>query len=42
MSKVIGKIKRKPGSFVYVTKGGAIVEKSRSEMQKKRKKKARK
>ena len=38
MSKVIGKIKRKPNAFYYVTEAGNVVEKSRAEMQKKRKK----
>lgn len=38
MSKVIGKIKRKPNAFYYVTASGNVVERSRTSMQKKRKK----
>ncbi|MBA2851180.1 hypothetical protein [Methanococcus maripaludis] len=40
MAEIIGKVKRKKGSFVYVDGKGNVIQKSRSEMKKKAGKKS--
>ncbi|MBA2852968.1 hypothetical protein HNP89_000925 [Methanococcus maripaludis] len=40
MAEIIGKVKRKKGSFCYVDGKGNVVQKSRSEMKKKAGKKS--
>jgi len=40
MAEIIGKVKRKKGSFCYVDGKGNVVQKSRSEMKKKGSKKS--
>ncbi|MBP2143841.1 hypothetical protein J2127_001009 [Methanococcus voltae] len=39
MAKIVGKINKKKGAFYYADKQGNIIEKSRSEMTKKKSKK---
>jgi hypothetical protein len=41
MAKTVGKIKKKKGMFYYVDKDGNVVEKSRSEMMKNKRKRKR-
>ena len=41
MAKVVGKVKRQKGKFYYVDKDGNVVEKSRSEMMKNKRKRKR-
>ncbi|MBA2861817.1 hypothetical protein [Methanococcus maripaludis] len=40
MAEIIGKVKRKKGSFVYVDGKGNVIQKNRSEMKKKSTKKS--
>ena len=41
MAKTVGKIPKKKGKFYYVDKDGNVVEKSRSEMMKNKRKRKR-
>jgi hypothetical protein len=41
MAKVVGKVKKQKGKFYYVDKDGNVVEKSRSEMMKNKRKRKR-